>query len=253
MKALATQFETDRKTSAVATPTCSSCCCCCCCLATVVSTSGVAALRVNAEGQRNGVAIPGVYVLLAALFAPIAVVVGVLVANVVPLVPGVCAGGFDSYGNGYARGCVVEPGFAGLIAGVIAAGVILWLTFRGARVSNRWGRLGSLYALFIVGFVIEFVVGGFLLLSLAYGGIIVYMVVAGAAAVGVLVAYNRRLSRENALLGWPVATYPPLPPDPDPAERPTPTFLPDPDIPGLADLPDTPEPPPSPPEPPRSQ
>jgi len=55
MKALPTQFDDARLTSAVATPTCSSCCCCCCCVATVISSSITPTQRVHRGGRENSV------------------------------------------------------------------------------------------------------------------------------------------------------------------------------------------------------
>lgn len=201
-------------TSAVATPTCSSCCCCCCCLAAVANASMLAAERVNEEGRRNEVPHRELYVALAALFFPLSVVLGVVAYQ-------------------------VSDGLNGLVVGVVASIVILWAAYRGVRTADLATKLSGLYVLFVVTLVVEFVAGGFLVLT---GAGALYLVLALTAVTFVIVAMVRRMSQgEQAVLT-------------ESHQRPTDYWVGDGDGPGAPELPElpaqqaTPDAPPEPPD-----
>lgn len=72
MKSLPTQFDDDKLASTVATPTCGGCCCCCCCcLATSLTSSALLAEHVNNEGKKHRIPHLRFYTSLAALYVPI--------------------------------------------------------------------------------------------------------------------------------------------------------------------------------------
>jgi integral membrane sensor domain MASE1 len=71
MKRQITQFDNERSSASVATPTCSSCCCCCCCLTTTLASSTLLARRINQEAKQKKIKDPIGLTLLAALFLPV--------------------------------------------------------------------------------------------------------------------------------------------------------------------------------------
>lgn len=100
-----TQFDNDRNSATVATPTCSSCCCCCCCLTTTLAASTILARRINQEATQKKIKDPIGLTVLAALFVPVIGGITYLLAFAINKQFGKCIqqtydiglGGTDSY------------------------------------------------------------------------------------------------------------------------------------------------------------
>lgn len=197
MKALPTQFDSGRLSTAVATPTCSSCCCCCCCATAIVATSVVSAQRVNYAGKRNGVGSRGWYVAIAALFLPVAVLIGWWISRAAQAYPGNC--GFVENKWGEYLDCAVDPALPGLIGGVGAAFLLLWLAYRRVRAVLPLLTAAFTMVVFIAVFVLEFFIGGIIVGALLNaGGPLLYLALA-AAAIGLITTnWSRSLERDHA-------------------------------------------------------
>jgi hypothetical protein len=199
MKALQTQFDDRRLSSAVATPTCSSCCCCCCCLATSIASSTLLAQRVAKEGEKHKVFNRHLLTVLAALFVPI---VGLLVyfgfwtINTLLRTCTLHYYQFSTKGIGRESYTVCTNPGAGLILPLLLIAPFLVLLYLYARVHIEKPvlRAAMVTALIAVAFTIEFFGGAALILT-GVGGI-VYLIMVPVIVGWITVWYHRHLGRE---------------------------------------------------------
>lgn len=83
MKRQICQFDNNRNSATVATPTCSSCCCCCCCLTTALASSTILARRVNKEAREKKIKDPIGLTILAVLFLPVVGLIAKVLYNLI--------------------------------------------------------------------------------------------------------------------------------------------------------------------------
>lgn len=239
MKALPTQFDRSRRPTAVATPTCSSCCCCCCCAATIITSSAIIAQKVQHEGQLHAVPHRRIYTLIAALYLPLGLAVGLLVYWTLDAVLATCSVHTDhSYSPDYTYQSCDHPGAApAVILGIATPIILLWLVYSRVGIARPVGRTAATVAILLGVFWAELMVGGALLLSSFDSGDPIggyaYVALAVLVTLVVSIRYGVRLRRPN----WPSADTgaPPPPPflpagseSPDKLSPSTsPTFLPD--------------------------
>lgn len=198
MRALITQFDDHRLTSAVATPTCSSCCCCCCCLATSIAASSLLAQRVGKEGEKHQVVNRHLLTVLAALFVPI---VGVLVyfgAWTINTIFRTCTE--RSYGTaiGGTRDvytvCTNPASAAILPLLIIAPMLVLWYLYMRVQIKNPLKRAIMVTFLIALAFIIEFIAGAGMILT-GVGGI-AYLCLVPVVVGWISVWYHRHIGKE---------------------------------------------------------
>lgn len=198
MKALQTQFDDKRLSSAVATPTCSSCCCCCCCLATSIASSTLLAQRVAKEGEKHQVFNRHLLTVLAALFVPITGALVYFGFWTINLLLRTCADKTyefsGSLGNDHYTVCT-NPG-AGLIIPllIIAPFLVLLYLYARVRIENPLKRATLVTALIAVAFTAEFFAGAALILT-GVGGI-VYLIMVPIVVGWITVWYHRHIGKE---------------------------------------------------------
>lgn len=198
MKALQTQFDDKRLSSAVATPTCSSCCCCCCCLATSIASSTLLAQRVAKEGEKHQVFNRHMLTVLAALFVPI---VGVLVYFgfwTINLLLRTCTEHTYEFSSSYGPDkytVCTNPGAAWIIPLlIIAPFLVLLYLYARVHIENPLKRATLVTALIAVAFTAEFFGGAALILT-GLGGI-VYLIMIPIVVGWITVWYHRHLGKE---------------------------------------------------------
>ena len=199
MKALATQFDNRRLSSAVATPTCSSCCCCCCCLATSIASSSLLAQRINREAKVKNVPNRGLLVTAGALYIPIIALVSYLLAYTLSVFR-------------YANETIVYAGFVGgLISSLFVPACImvgiLWFLYSKVAIQNPLKRAFLVTLLVGVSFVIEFVGGAALILFTAGVGAIAYLVLIPFIVGWISVWYHRHIGKEVVIAETAPTTY----------------------------------------------
>ncbi len=161
MKALPTQFATDRMPSSIATPTCSSCCCCCCCAATVITGSVVAAQSVHAQGKATGAPARRAFVALAATIAPLAAAVAVMSWIAIDSVLGSCV--LPPKADHGPGPCSLNADGVSAIALLTVPFLALWLSYRGVQAAKPALRALAVYGVLVAAFAVEFIVGGMLI------------------------------------------------------------------------------------------
>jgi len=197
MKALPTQFDNKRLSSAVATPTCSSCCCCCCCLATSVTASTLLAQRIAKEGKKHQVFNRNVLTVLAALFVPIVAALVYFGFWTINMLLRRCTDrtyGISGYSDQHYTVCT-NPGAAWIIPLlIIAPFLVLLYLYARVRMRNPLGRATLVTALIAVAFTAEFF-GGAILILTGVGGI-VYIILVPVIIGWITVWYHRHLGKE---------------------------------------------------------
>lgn len=197
MKPLATQFETGRMASAVATPTCSSCCCCCCCLATTAVSTTLLAQRVSREGQRNDVRYKTLHTVLAVLVVPVALLLwGLLwlaIEGIMAALPdGTCDRvQFDPYGS-----CQPIYEASWVVVGVLAPVLVVWFLFARVRVSRPFRSAAIVTLVTVVAFALEFAAGAGFILVTQGGGAFVYLLLVPFIVYGALKWQSKRQARD---------------------------------------------------------
>lgn len=198
MKTLATQFDTGRAGTAVATPTCSSCCCCCCCLATVAGSSAVLAQRVNAEGTSQNLRWRRPLTILAALYWPVLAALTYFGYWTIDRLTASCYGGvndtWNTTGASPIRCSSSAQGALIIIIPILAVG-ILWFLYSRVRMTHPVGRALGLTGIIVCTMFVEVVVGAMLIMA-GGAGIALYVIAASIAAIAVVVRYERKLRRE---------------------------------------------------------
>ncbi len=229
MKTLATQFDTGRAGTAVATPTCSSCCCCCCCLATVAGSSSLLAQRVHAEGKAKDLMWRDPLTLLAALYWPALAALTYFGYWAIDRLTHSCHGGVNDTWNspdGSSISCSSSaPGMLVIIIPILAVG-ILWFLYSRVRMNHPIGRAFAVTAIIVFMLAAEFVVGA-LLVTAGGPGIGLYLLAVTVAVVSVSAWYGKKLrsearppragARRSSRLGDGSPPPSPLPPPPPPS------------------------------------
>jgi hypothetical protein len=198
MKALPTQFDNSRLSSAVATPTCSSCCCCCCCLATSIASSTLLAQRIAKEGEKHQVFNRHMLTVIAALFVP---VVGVLVyfgSWTINLLLRTCSSSTYEFsgtlGSQHYTVCT-SPGAAGVLPLlIIMPFLVLLYLYARVHIAKPVQRAALVTALIAIAFTAEFFGGAFMILT-GIGGI-GYLILVPVIVGWITVWYKRHLSQE---------------------------------------------------------
>ncbi len=196
MKALATQFDNKRLSSAVATPTCSSCCCCCCCLATSIASSTLLAQRIGKEGEKHQVFNRHLLTVLAALFVPI---VGVLVYlgfwTINKLLRTCAEHSYHSLVGQESYTVCTNPGAGWIIPLlIIVPFLVLLYLYTRVHIKNPLKRAALVTALIAVAFTAE-LFGGAVLITTGVGGI-VYLVLIPIVVGWITVWYHQHLGKE---------------------------------------------------------
>jgi hypothetical protein len=199
MKALQTQFDNQRLSSAVATPTCSSCCCCCCCLATSVAASSLLAQRVGKEGEKHQIEHRHLYTVLAALFVPIVGLLVYLGFWTINSFLSSCTNRSYSDGGEIYSVCT-NPGAATIWPLLfIVPMVVLWFLYSRVHIEQPVKRAAWVTALIAVAFTVELFAGAVLILTGAGG--IVYLILVPLIVGWISKWYHNHLGKESAEQG----------------------------------------------------
>ncbi len=200
MKALPTQFDNHRLSSAVATPTCSSCCCCCCCLATSIGASSLLAQRIGREGEKHQIPHRHLLTTLSALFVPI---VGLLVYMGFWTINSLLTTCTERYYNnryGYlpdSYTICTNPGSAAIAPLLlIAPFLVLWFLYSRVQIHNPARRALLVTVLIAIAFSLEFVGGAALILFTAGIGGIAYLALVPVIIGWISVWYHRHIGKE---------------------------------------------------------
>ncbi len=190
MKALPTQFDKDRLSSAVATPTCSSCCCCCCCLATTISTSSLLAQKIGKEGELHQVKNRHLLTVLAALFVPIVAVLVYMGYWIINIALGGCITDITQPLNSCS-----DAGLAYLIPLVFIVPLLtLWFLYSSVKIEYPLMR-----AVQITGLIAVAVIGEALLVApLVFTGVggIIYLISIPIIVGWISVWYHKRIAKD---------------------------------------------------------
>lgn len=191
MKTLPTQFDSGRLSPAVGTPSCcGSSCCCCCCIGTVAGASMLVGMQVNHEAKVNNAKRRGLWVTLAALFVPIAALVGVASRVLMEQFFRNCY--VTDRGNETCLSPAPEPAF---FIAVVAAIAILWLAYWRARHTNPFLIAIAATSGTVVALVVE---AGAILLGISMGfGFLIWLGIL-IAAIALPVRYSKKLHEDEA-------------------------------------------------------
>lgn len=197
MKRLPTEFDSNRLSQTVATPTCSSCCCCCCCLATTISASSLLGQRINQEAKQKHIPNATALTFAAYLFVPIVLAISYAIYSLLTPILSKCS---IEYYDGYSGSQSYQScsnGATALVLPVIIATILLVLWFLYSRIhfEHPWKRSFLVASVFAVAFVAEFFGGAALILT-GVGGI-VYLVLVPVIIGWITIWYAKHLKNKN--------------------------------------------------------
>jgi uncharacterized membrane protein len=200
MKALQTQFDDKRLSNAVATPTCSSCCCCCCCLATSIASSTLLAKRISKEGEKHQIPDRRILTILAALFIPMIGAIVYFGFWMINLFWKKCNiykyNTPDYFGDNHYTFCTT-PGAKFIFPLLITAPfiILLYLYIR-VHIKKPLKRALMVTALTELAFIVEMISIAFIVFTLKYLGIILYLAMVPSVIRSITIWYHKSIGKE---------------------------------------------------------
>lgn len=198
MITIQTQFDNNRLTSAVATPTCSSCCCCCCCLATSISSTAALTTRINKESKANQKPNRPFLVLIAALIIPISLIIIAVIYIAIQYMSEIIYNARNSsqvYTNfNFTSSSALLPLIVVLLSVVPYA--ILRFLYKQAGIQHPDKRATRAMGIFSVAVIVEFFIGATLILMGGDSGGFLYFLAVPFVIVGMYAWFQRRINTQ---------------------------------------------------------